>query len=96
VDFLSVPARVIAATDAADAAGPAMTDGCSPFTNAGDIPGKIVLIERGTCGFAEKAKRAKDEFVSAVTDLTDEWVEAGLITGAQKDAIQSAAAKYRL
>ena len=44
--------------DAADAAGPSTTDGCSPFTNAGAVAGKIALIERGTCGFAVKARNA--------------------------------------
>src|SRR5262249_21602360 len=38
--------------------GPSTTDGCSPFTNAADIAGNIALIERGTCGFAVKARNA--------------------------------------
>jgi hypothetical protein len=50
--------NVVAVEDAADAAGPATTDGCSPFTNAGAVAGHIALIERGTCGFAVKARNA--------------------------------------
>ena len=55
-----VQAQVVAAVDPADAAGPSTTDGCSPFTNAADIAGNIALIERGTCGFAVKARNASD------------------------------------
>lgn len=36
------------------------TDGCSPFTNAAAVSGKIALIERGLCGFVVKAKNAQD------------------------------------
>ena len=34
-------------------------------------------------------------FVSAVAQLTNEWLKAGLITGKQKGAIQSAAARTK-
>nr|AUN35538.1 subtilase family serine protease [uncultured bacterium] len=35
-----------------------MNDGCStPFTN--DVSGKVVIVRRGTCGFAVKAKNAQ-------------------------------------
>src|ERR1044071_2340433 len=54
----NVSANVVAAVDAADAAGPATTDGCSTLINAAAVAGKIVLIERGTCGFAVKARNA--------------------------------------
>jgi hypothetical protein len=54
----NVAGGVVAAADAADAAGPATTDGCSAFLNAGAVAGKIALIERGTCGFAVKARNA--------------------------------------
>src|SRR5262249_61687219 len=53
-----IQGSVVAAVDPADAAGPSTTDGCSPFTNAADIAGNIALIERGTCGFAVKARNA--------------------------------------
>src|ERR1044071_409412 len=54
----NVSANVVEAIDAADAAGPATTDGCSTLLNAAAVAGKIVLIERGTCGFAQKARNA--------------------------------------
>jgi hypothetical protein len=62
----TVLANVVEAVDPADAAGPATTDGCSPFTNAAAVAGKIVLIERGTCGFAVKARNATDAGAAAV------------------------------
>ena len=54
----NVTAGVVAAVDVSDAAGPATTDGCSPFSNAAAVAGKIALVERGTCGFAVKARNA--------------------------------------
>ena len=54
----NVSAAIVAAIDAANAAGPATTDGCTAFTNAAAVAGKIALIERGTCGFAVKARNA--------------------------------------
>jgi hypothetical protein len=56
-----VTADVVQALDAADAAGPATTDGCTaPLTNAAALVGKIAIIDRGTCGFAVKVKNAQD------------------------------------
>ena len=38
----------------------AATDGCeTPFVNAAAVAGKIAFIDRGTCGFAVKAKNAQ-------------------------------------
>ncbi|MCC7327997.1 MAG: M36 family metallopeptidase [Burkholderiales bacterium] len=48
------------ATDAADADGPTTTDGCSAFTNAAAIAGKIAVIDRGVCTFVVKAKNAQN------------------------------------
>ena len=36
------------------------TDGCSAFTNASAVSGKIALVERGLCGFVVKAKNAQN------------------------------------
>lgn len=60
-----VTAEVVQVLDAAGviapAAGDTSTNGCTtPFTNAADIAGKIALIDRGSCGFAVKAKNAQD------------------------------------
>ncbi|MBC8132342.1 MAG: hypothetical protein H7X95_05120 [Deltaproteobacteria bacterium] len=40
--------------------GPAVNDGCTAFTNAAAVAGKIALVRRGTCGFAVKAKNAQN------------------------------------
>ena len=60
----SVSSTVVAAIDAVDVGGTS-TDGCSPFTNAGAVVGKIVLIERGLCGFAVKARNATNAGAAA-------------------------------
>ena len=62
----NVSAAIVAAVDPADAAGPATTDGCSAFTNAAAVAGKIALVERGTCGFAQKARNATNAGAAAV------------------------------
>jgi hypothetical protein len=63
----NVTAEVVAAVDVIEPANPptvpaagTTTDGCSPFSNAAAVAGKIVLIERGFCGFAVKARNATD------------------------------------
>jgi hypothetical protein len=37
-----------------------LTDGCSPFSNAAAVAGKIVSIERGLCGVAAKERNASN------------------------------------
>jgi hypothetical protein len=54
-----VSGSLVLATDAADAAGPTTTDGCSTITNAAAVSGKIALVDRGTCGFTVKAVNAQ-------------------------------------
>src|SRR5688572_7347871 len=76
---------VIAAQDAADAAGPVITDGCSTFTNAPAIAGNIALIERGTCGFALKARNATDAGASAVIIYNNAANAAGAPPGMADD-----------
>ncbi len=53
-----VTGDVVVGQDAADAAGPSTTDGCSAITN--DLTGKIALLDRGTCGFVVKVKNAQN------------------------------------
>jgi len=36
-----------------------VNDGCSALTNAASVAGKIVLLDRGLCGFANKAQAAQ-------------------------------------
>lgn len=61
-----VTGDVIAAIDAADAAGPTTLDGCSAFANAADVRGKIALVNRGGCFFTVKVKNAQDAGAIAV------------------------------
>jgi hypothetical protein len=53
----TVVGDIVAAVDAVEVGGTS-TDGCSPFSNAAAVAGKIALIERGLCGFAQKARNA--------------------------------------
>jgi hypothetical protein len=67
-----VSGTLAAAQDASDAAGPATTDACSTLTNAGDLAGKIALIDRGTCFFIDKVKRAQNAGAIAVVVADNE------------------------
>lgn len=60
ISLTNFTGSVLVATDAADAAGPSTTDGCSPISNAPAIAGKIALMDRGTCGFIVKVKNAQN------------------------------------
>src|SRR6185436_17836019 len=57
--FPGITANVVQALDPADAAGPLTTDACSPLTNAAAVAGRIALVDRGTCGFLQKAQNAQ-------------------------------------
>ena len=59
-----VTGDVLVGFDAADAAGPSTTDGCSTITT--NLTGKIGLVDRGTCGFAIKAKNLQNAGAVAV------------------------------
>jgi hypothetical protein len=61
----NVSAEIVAAQDVAEVGG-TTTDGCSPLTNAAAVAGKIVLIERGLCGFAVKARNGTAAGAAAV------------------------------
>jgi hypothetical protein len=56
---------VVQALDVAEPAGGGLpagttTDGCSALSNAGDVSGKIALVDRGRCGFIEKVKNCQN------------------------------------
>lgn len=56
----NVSAPVVVALDQIEVGGNQI-DGCTPFTNAAEVAGKIALIERGgACGFAVKARNATE------------------------------------
>lgn len=61
-----VTGSVVAARDAADAAGPTAADACSPLANAAEVAGAIALVDRGTCGFVVKVKNAQNAGAIAV------------------------------
>lgn len=44
----------------------APTQGCNALTNVGAIAGNIAVVDRGTCGFAVKAKNAQDAGATGV------------------------------
>jgi hypothetical protein len=50
---------IVPGLDAAGDAGNSINDGCSAFTNASAVAGKIAVVRRGGCFFTEKAKNAQ-------------------------------------
>lgn len=57
---------VVAARDAADAAGPSTSDACSPILNRDEVAGRIAFVDRGTCAFAIKIRNAQNAGALAV------------------------------
>jgi hypothetical protein len=49
-----------------DGGGASLLDGCEPFPAGSPIPGNIVLINRGVCGFTVKVKNAQNAGAQAV------------------------------
>ncbi len=43
-----------------------LTDGCSAYTNAAAVAGKIVVVDRGTCSFLDKTYYAQQAGASAI------------------------------
>ena len=60
----TITGNIVIAQDASNVLGPLTTDGCTTILNA--VAGSIALIDRGTCGFAVKAKNAQDAGAVAV------------------------------
>ena len=52
--------RIVLAQDPANTEGPSTTDGCSTFTNASAVAGRIALIDRGLCTFVTKTRNAQN------------------------------------
>jgi hypothetical protein len=50
---------LVPAEDEANADGPTTTDGCTAYTNAGAVAGRIAVVDRGVCTFVVKAKIAQ-------------------------------------
>ncbi|HEY0157379.1 MAG TPA: PA domain-containing protein [Thermoanaerobaculia bacterium] len=51
--------EIAKALDAANDDGPSTTDGCTAFTNADAVAGKLALVDRGECTFVVKARNAQ-------------------------------------
>ncbi len=85
----SVSANVVAAVDEAEPTG-TTTDGCSPFANAGEVAGKIALVERGLCGFAVKARNATVANAAAVIIYNNAANVNGAPPGMADDGINGA------
>jgi hypothetical protein len=86
----NVSDAVVAAQDAANTDGPSTTDGCTAFTNAAAIAGNIALVERGTCGFALKARNATNAGASAVVIYNNEANAGAAPPGMADDGINGA------
>ncbi len=85
----NVSSDIVAAVDAVEVDGTA-TDGCSPFSNAGAVSGKIALIERGLCGFAQKARNAGDAGAVGVIIYNNAANANGAPPGMADDGINGA------
>jgi hypothetical protein len=84
-----VSSSVVPAVDAVEVGGTS-TDGCSPFTNAGDVAGRIALVERGVCGFAVKARNATNAGAAAVIIYNNLANQAAAPPGMADDGINGA------
>ncbi len=74
---------LVLALDAAEPTGPTTTDGCTAFTNAGAVAGKIAAIDRGTCTFLVKAKNAQNAGAAGMLILNN--VAPGIINMSGSD-----------
>jgi Zn-dependent metalloprotease len=54
-----VTGTAFVAEDEANDDGPTTTDGCTAYTNPGDVVGNWAYVDRGTCTFATKAANAE-------------------------------------
>ena len=58
--------QVAAPTDEANPSGPTTTDGCTAYTNASAIAGRVALVDRGECTFVVKAQNAQSAGAIAI------------------------------
>jgi len=65
-----------------DGAGASPSDGCEPFVNAGDVAGKIALVDRGACSFVQKAQNAQAAGAIALIVANN---QAGIVNMAGSD-----------
>jgi hypothetical protein len=60
LDKAPAAGRIVTAQDEANTEGPSTTDGCSTFSNASAVAGRIALIDRGLCTFVSKSRNAQN------------------------------------
>jgi hypothetical protein len=82
-----VSGTLVAAEDAADAAGPSATDACSPLTNAAAVAGHVALVDRGTCNFTDKAVNAQTAGAIGVVVANNQPGDTALLMGGSDDSI---------
>lgn len=70
-----------------DATAP-VNDGCTAATNAADLAGKIVIIDRGACAFTAKALAAQDAGAIAVLIANNTGTTAPAPMGGSDDAVK--------
>ncbi len=80
VTIAGLSGSIVAAIDEANGDGLSTTDGCTAFTNAAAMIGRIALIDRGTCRFVTKAKNAQDAgaIAAIIVDNMDATSPPGL------------------
>ncbi len=76
-----VTGTLVQAIDPADGAGPLTTDACSPLTNAAAIAGNVAFIDRGTCGFLNKAQFAQQAGAIGVVIASNSAAALGNMSG---------------
>jgi extracellular elastinolytic metalloproteinase len=64
--------EVVRALDPVEGAEYTSTDACSPLTNAAEVAGRVALVDRGVCLFAEKVRNAEDAGAVAVLIANDQ------------------------
>ena len=70
---------LVLARDAATTEGPTTTDGCTAFTNAAAVAGRIAVIDRGDCLFVVKVRNAQDAAAAGVLIVNN--VPGGIAMG---------------
>ena len=68
----SLTGQLVEGFDAENTEGPSSLDGCTAFTNAAALKGNIVLVDRGGCTFAAKARNAQAAGAKALVVINND------------------------
>ncbi|MBW3671549.1 MAG: DUF11 domain-containing protein [Acidobacteria bacterium] len=77
ITVAGISARVVAAEDEVNSAGPSSTDACTTILNPSAIAGNIALVDRGDCTFVTKALNAQQ--AGAIALIIANNVEGGAV-----------------